>query len=183
MKVWEFKQERKELSIIFLFFSCLFWGGQLVVFEFLLQTILKPELWELPLAWVFLHPEASLCCFLQVVPKPLTSAAQVVAAPQTQQRLIMPAIQPNLTNLPLGTVLAPAPGGGNMGYAVLPAQYVTQVSGASLQVRSSRAFWVKPSIFILIFQLQQSPFVTLASSSGFQASSGMQTQAKLPLNG
>ncbi|XP_024154363.1 protein lin-54 homolog [Oryzias melastigma] len=93
----------------------------------------------------------------QVVPKPLTSAAQVVAAPQTQQRLIMPAIQPNLTNLPLGTVLAPAPGGGNMGYAVLPAQYVTQ--------------------------LQQSPFVTLASSSGFQASSGMQTQAKLPLNG
>uniref|UniRef100_A0A3P9MBG1 Lin-54 DREAM MuvB core complex component n=1 Tax=Oryzias latipes TaxID=8090 RepID=A0A3P9MBG1_ORYLA len=93
----------------------------------------------------------------QVVPKPLTSSAQVVATPQTQQRLIMPAIQPNLTNLPLGTVLAPAPGGGNMGYAVLPAQYVAQ--------------------------LQQSPFVTLASSSGFQASSGMQTQAKLPLNG
>ncbi|KAL0182201.1 hypothetical protein M9458_021576, partial [Cirrhinus mrigala] len=58
----------------------------------------------------------------QVVPKPLT---------QTPQRLIMPAthlpqIQPNLTNLPPGTVLAPAHGSGNMGYAVLPAPYVTQ---------------------------------------------------------
>ena len=67
---------------------------------------------------------------LQVAPKPLAAAAQV--APQTQQRLIMPAtpltqIQPNFTNLPPGTVLTPAPGGGNVGYAVVPAQYVTQV--------------------------------------------------------
>ncbi|XP_034564847.1 protein lin-54 homolog isoform X2 [Notolabrus celidotus] len=97
----------------------------------------------------------------QVAPKPLTSAA-VVTTTQTQQRLIMPAtplpqIQPNFANLPPGTVLAPAPGGGNMGYAVVPAQYVTQI--------------------------QQSPFVTLASSSGFAASTGVQTQAKLPLNG
>ncbi|CAK6954608.1 protein lin-54 homolog [Scomber scombrus] len=98
----------------------------------------------------------------QVVPKPLTSATQVVTTNQTQQRLIMPAtplpqIQPNFTNLPPGTVLAPAPGGGNVGYAVVPAQYVTQ--------------------------LQQSPFVTLASSSGFPPSTGIQTQARLPLNG
>uniref|UniRef100_A0A7N6A5V7 CRC domain-containing protein n=1 Tax=Anabas testudineus TaxID=64144 RepID=A0A7N6A5V7_ANATE len=98
----------------------------------------------------------------QVAPKPLTSAAQVVTTTQTQQRLIMPAtplpqIQPNFTNLPPGTVLAPAPGGGNVGYAVVPAQYVTQ--------------------------LQQSPFVTLASSSGFPAATGIQTQARLPLNG
>ncbi|XP_033845416.1 protein lin-54 homolog [Periophthalmus magnuspinnatus] len=98
----------------------------------------------------------------QVAPKPLTTTAQVVSTPQTQQRLIMPAtplpqIQPNFTNLPPGTVLAPAPGAGNVGYAVVPAQYVTQ--------------------------LQQTPFVTLASSSGFQASSSIQTQARLPLNG
>ncbi|XP_028274335.1 protein lin-54 homolog [Parambassis ranga] len=98
----------------------------------------------------------------QVAPKPLTSAAQVVTTPQTQQRLIMPAtplpqIQPNFTNLPPGTVLAPAPGGGNVGYAVVPAQYVTQ--------------------------LQQSPFVTLASSTSFPAAAGIQTQARLPLNG
>lgn len=97
----------------------------------------------------------------QMAPKPLTSAA-VVTTTQTQQRLIMPAtplpqIQPNFTSLPPGTVLAPAPGGGNVGYAVVPAQYVTQ--------------------------LQQTPFVTLASSSGFPASTGVQTQAKLPLNG
>ncbi|XP_044030843.1 protein lin-54 homolog [Siniperca chuatsi] len=97
----------------------------------------------------------------QVAPKPLTSAA-VVTSTQTQQRLIMPAtplpqIQPNFTNLPPGTVLAPAPGGGNVGYAVVPAQYVTQ--------------------------LQQSPFVTLASSSGFPASTAIQTQARLPING
>uniref|UniRef100_A0A8D3DQY4 Lin-54 DREAM MuvB core complex component n=1 Tax=Scophthalmus maximus TaxID=52904 RepID=A0A8D3DQY4_SCOMX len=97
----------------------------------------------------------------QVAPKPLTSAAQVVTTTQTQQRLIMPAtplpqIQPNFTNLPPGTVLAPAPGGGNVGYAVVPAQYVTQ--------------------------LQQSPFVTLAST-GFTAAPGIQTQARLPLNG
>ncbi|XP_075932830.1 protein lin-54 homolog [Anarhichas minor] len=97
----------------------------------------------------------------QMVPKPLTSAT-VVTTTQTQQRLIMPAtplpqIQPNFTNLPPGTVLAPAPGGGNVGYAVVPAQYVTQ--------------------------LQQTPFVTLASSSGFPQSTGIQTQARLPLNG
>ncbi|XP_068430466.1 protein lin-54 homolog [Clinocottus analis] len=95
----------------------------------------------------------------QMAPKPLTST---IAATQPQQRLIMPAtplpqIQPNFTNLPPGTVLAPAPGGGNVGYAVVPAQYVTQ--------------------------LQQTPFVTLASSSGFPASTGIQTQARLPLNG
>ncbi|KAM3873868.1 protein lin-54 homolog [Diretmus argenteus] len=98
----------------------------------------------------------------QVVPKPMTSTAQVLTTTQTQQRLIMPAtplpqIQPNFTNLPPGTVLAPAPGGGNVGYAVVPAQYVTQ--------------------------LQQSPFVTLASSSGFPTSTSIQTQARLPLNG
>lgn len=97
----------------------------------------------------------------QMAPKSLTSAA-VVTTTQTQQRLIMPAtplpqIQPNFTNLPPGTVLAPAPGGGNMGYAVVPAQYVTQ--------------------------LQQSPFVTLASSSAFTTNTGIQTQARLPLNG
>ncbi|KAK9532245.1 hypothetical protein VZT92_009641 [Zoarces viviparus] len=97
----------------------------------------------------------------QMAPKPLTSST-VVTTTQTQQRLIMPAtplpqIQPNFTNLPPGTVLAPAPGGGNVGYAVVPAQYVTQ--------------------------LQQTPFVTLASSSGFPASTGVQTQARLPLNG
>ncbi|KAM8743041.1 protein lin-54 homolog isoform 1-T2 [Acanthopagrus schlegelii] len=97
----------------------------------------------------------------QVAPKPLTSAT-VVTTTQTQQRLIMPAtplpqIQPNFTNLPPGTVLAPAPGGGNVGYAVVPAQYVTQ--------------------------LQQPPFVTLSSSPSFPASTGVQTQARLPLNG
>ncbi|TDH02346.1 hypothetical protein EPR50_G00171930 [Perca flavescens] len=97
----------------------------------------------------------------QMAPKPLTSAA-VVTTTQTQQRLIMPAtplpqIQPNFTNLPPGTVLAPAPGGGNVGYAVVPAQYVTQ--------------------------LQQAPFVTLASSSGYPTSTAIQTQARLPLNG
>ncbi|KAH0512931.1 Protein lin-54-like protein [Microtus ochrogaster] len=67
----------------------------------------------------------------QVVPKPINSTSQIVTTSQPQQRLIMPAtplpqIQPNLTNLPPGTVLAPAPGTGNVGYAVLPAQYVTQ---------------------------------------------------------
>ncbi|KAJ8261190.1 hypothetical protein COCON_G00169130 [Conger conger] len=98
----------------------------------------------------------------QVVAKPLTSSPQVVTTNQTQQRLIMPAtplpqIQPNLTNLPPGTVLAPAPGAGNMGYAVLPAQCFTQ--------------------------LQQSTFVTLASSSSFSTPTGVQSQARLPLNG
>ncbi|CAL9682338.1 unnamed protein product [Knipowitschia caucasica] len=97
----------------------------------------------------------------QVAPKPLTTTAQI-STPQTQQRLIMPAtplpqIQPNFTNLPPGTVLAPAPGAGNVGYAVVPAQYVTQ--------------------------LQQTPFVTIASSSAYPAPSSIQTQARLPLNG
>lgn len=78
-------------------------------------------------------------CFvllLKVVPKPINPTPQIVASGQPQQRLIMPAaplpqIQPNLTNLPPGTVLAPAPGTGNVGYAVLPAQYVTQVRGGN----------------------------------------------------
>ncbi|XP_038598431.1 protein lin-54 homolog [Tachyglossus aculeatus] len=98
----------------------------------------------------------------QVVPKPINSASQIVTTSQPQQRLIMPAtplpqIQPNLTNLPPGTVLAPAPGTGNVGYAVLPAQYVTQ--------------------------LQQSSYVSLASNTGFSGTSSIQTQARLPFNG
>ncbi|XP_069341663.1 protein lin-54 homolog isoform X2 [Eulemur rufifrons] len=98
----------------------------------------------------------------QVVPKPLNPTSQIVTTSQPQQRLIMPAtplpqIQPNLTNLPPGTVLAPAPGTGNVGYAVLPAQYVTQ--------------------------LQQSSYVSIASNSNFTATSGIQTQARLPFNG
>ncbi|KAM6159522.1 protein lin-54 homolog isoform 2-T2 [Erethizon dorsatum] len=98
----------------------------------------------------------------QVVPKPINPASQIVTSSQPQQRLIMPAtplpqIQPNLTSLPPGTVLAPAPGTGNVGYAVLPAQYVTQ--------------------------LQQSSYVSIASSSAFAGTSGVQTQARLPLNG
>ncbi|KAM9820798.1 protein lin-54 homolog [Neosynchiropus ocellatus] len=95
----------------------------------------------------------------QVVPKPLTSAAQVVTTSQSQQRLIMPAtplpqIQPSFTNLPPGTVLAPAPGGGNVGYTV---QYVTQV--------------------------QQSQFVAHSGSTNFSTPTGVQTPARLPLNG
>lgn len=79
---------------------------------------------------IFFFHEVLLC--FQVVPKPLNPTSQIVTTSQPQQRLIMPAtplpqIQPNLTNLPPGTVLAPAPGTGNVGYAVLPAQYVTQV--------------------------------------------------------
>uniref|UniRef100_A0A8C6QT57 Protein lin-54 homolog n=1 Tax=Nannospalax galili TaxID=1026970 RepID=A0A8C6QT57_NANGA len=98
----------------------------------------------------------------QVVPKPMNSTSQIVTTSQPQQRLIMPAtplpqIQPNLTNLPPGTVLAPAPGTGNVGYAVLPAQYVTQ--------------------------LQQSSYVSIASNSNFTGTSGTQTQARLPFNG
>ncbi|XP_059242225.1 protein lin-54 homolog isoform X5 [Mustela nigripes] len=98
----------------------------------------------------------------QVVPKPINPTPQIVASSQPQQRLIMPAaplpqIQPNLTNLPPGTVLAPAPGTGNVGYAVLPAQYVTQ--------------------------LQQSSYVSIASSSSFTGTPGIQTQARLPFNG
>ncbi|XP_073897975.1 protein lin-54 homolog isoform X3 [Castor canadensis] len=98
----------------------------------------------------------------QVVPKPINPASQIVTTSQPQQRLIMPAtplpqIQPNLTNLPPGTVLAPAPGTGNVGYAVLPAQYVTQ--------------------------LQQSSYVSIASNSNFTGTTGIQTQARLPFNG
>ncbi|XP_055568658.1 protein lin-54 homolog isoform X5 [Falco biarmicus] len=98
----------------------------------------------------------------QVVPKPINPASQIVTTSQPQQRLIMPAtplpqIQPNLTNLPPGTVLAPAPGTGNVGYAVLPAQYVTQ--------------------------LQQSSYVSIASNTGFTGTSSIQSQARLPFNG
>nr|XP_054489909.1 protein lin-54 homolog isoform X2 [Agelaius phoeniceus] len=98
----------------------------------------------------------------QVVPKPINSTSQIVTTSQPQQRLIMPAtplpqIQPNLTNLPPGTVLAPAPGTGNVGYAVLPAQYVTQ--------------------------LQQSSYVSIASNTGFTGTSSVQSQARLPFNG
>ncbi|XP_069781553.1 protein lin-54 homolog isoform X2 [Narcine bancroftii] len=97
-----------------------------------------------------------------VIPKPITGTTQMVTTSQPQQRLIMPAtalpqIQPNLTNLPPGTVLAPAPGAGNMGYAVLPAQYVTQ--------------------------LQQTSYVSISSNNGFSGTSNIQTQAKLPING
>uniref|UniRef100_A0A8C1X8Z4 Lin-54 DREAM MuvB core complex component n=1 Tax=Cyprinus carpio TaxID=7962 RepID=A0A8C1X8Z4_CYPCA len=107
-------------------------------------------------------PIVSAQSIKQVVPKPLTSAAQVVTTSQTPQRLIMPAthlpqIQPNLTNLPPGTVLTPAHGSGNMGYAVLPAPYVTQIP--------------------------QSAFVTLTSSSTFSTATPIQTQARLSLNG
>ncbi|XP_054846067.1 protein lin-54 homolog isoform X3 [Eublepharis macularius] len=98
----------------------------------------------------------------QVAPKPVNTTSQIVTTSQPQQRLIMPAtplpqIQPNLTNLPPGTVLAPAPGTGNMGYAVLPAQYVTQ--------------------------LQQSSYVSIASNTGLSGTSSIQTQARLPFNG
>ncbi|NXR69518.1 LIN54 protein, partial [Rhadina sibilatrix] len=98
----------------------------------------------------------------QVVPKPINSTSQIVTTSQPQQRLIMPAtplpqIQPNLTNLPPGTVLAPAPGTGNVGYAVLPAQYVTQ--------------------------LQQQSYVSIASNTGFTGTSTVQSQARLPFNG
>ncbi|XP_026129102.1 protein lin-54 homolog [Carassius auratus] len=107
-------------------------------------------------------PIVSAQSIKQVVPKPLASAAQVVTTSQTPQRLIMPAthlpqIQPNLTNLPPGTVLTPAHGSGNMSYAVLPAPYVTQIS--------------------------QSAFVTLTSSSTFSTATPIQTQARLSLNG
>ncbi|KAL4679584.1 hypothetical protein H8959_009234 [Pygathrix nigripes] len=107
-------------------------------------------------------PIVSAQAVKQVVPKPINPASQIVTTSQPQQRLIMPAtplpqIQPNLTNLPPGTVLAPAPGTGNVGYAVLPAQYVTQ--------------------------LQQSSYVSIASNSTFTGTSGIQTQARLPFNG
>ncbi|XP_074252472.1 protein lin-54 homolog isoform X3 [Saimiri boliviensis] len=107
-------------------------------------------------------PIVSAQAVKQVVPKPINSTSQIVTTSQPQQRLIMPAtplpqIQPNLTNLPPGTVLAPAPGTGNVGYAVLPAQYVTQ--------------------------LQQSSYVSIASNSTFTGTSGIQTQARPPFNG
>ncbi|CAG05282.1 unnamed protein product, partial [Tetraodon nigroviridis] len=115
----------------------------------------------------------------QVAPKPLTSAA-VVATTQTQQRLIMPAtplpqIQPNFTNLPPGTVLAQAPGGANVGYAIVPAQYVTQL-------------YSRINLFACMYlgalcHIQQPPFVTLASSSSFSTSTSVQSQARMPLNG
>ncbi|XP_044160531.1 protein lin-54 homolog [Bufo gargarizans] len=93
----------------------------------------------------------------QVAPKPVN--APIVTTSQPQQRLLMPAtplaqIQPNLTNLP---VLTPAPGTGNVGYAVLPAQYVTQ--------------------------LQQSSYVSIASNAGMSGTQGSQNQTRLPLNG
>ncbi|KAM8940092.1 protein lin-54 homolog isoform 3-T3 [Pelodytes ibericus] len=98
----------------------------------------------------------------QVAPKPLNSSSQIVTTSQPQQRLLMPAtplaqIQPNLTNLPPGTVLAPAPGTGNVGYAVLPAQYVTQ--------------------------LQQSSYVSIASNAGLPGTPNTQNQPRVPLNG
>ncbi|KAM9027017.1 protein lin-54 homolog isoform 3-T4 [Guaruba guarouba] len=98
----------------------------------------------------------------QMVPKPINPTSQRVTTSQPQQRLIMPAtplpqIQPNLTNLPPGTVLAPAPGTGNVGYAVLPAQYVTQ--------------------------LQQSSYVSIASNTGFTGTPCIQSQAGLQFNG
>nr|XP_033818644.1 protein lin-54 homolog isoform X2 [Geotrypetes seraphini] len=97
----------------------------------------------------------------QVAPKPVNTSS-IVTTSQPQQRLIMPAtplpqIQPNLTNFPPGTVLAPAPGAGSLGYAVLPAQYVTQ--------------------------LPQSTYVPIASSAGFTGTSSIQTQARIPFNG
>ncbi|XP_040273990.1 protein lin-54 homolog [Bufo bufo] len=93
----------------------------------------------------------------QVAPKPVN--APIVTTSQPQQRLLMPAtpltqIQPNLTNLP---VLTPAPGTGNLGYAVLPAQYVTQ--------------------------FQQSSYVSIASNAGMSGTQGSQNQTRLPLNG
>ncbi|XP_013844894.1 protein lin-54 homolog isoform X6 [Sus scrofa] len=107
-------------------------------------------------------PLVSAQAVKQVVPKPINPTSQIVTTSQPQQRLIMPAtplpqIQPNLTNLPPGTVLAPAPGTGNVGYAVLPAQYVTQ--------------------------LQQSSYVSIASSSNFTGTPAIQSQARLPFNG
>ncbi|XP_073453955.1 protein lin-54 homolog isoform X2 [Aquarana catesbeiana] len=98
----------------------------------------------------------------QVAPKPINAPSQIVTTSQPQQRLLMPAtplaqIQPNLTNLPPGTVLTPAPGTGNVGYAVLPAQYVTQ--------------------------LQQSSYVSIASNAGLSATQSSQNQPRGPLNG
>ncbi|CAJ0958299.1 unnamed protein product [Ranitomeya imitator] len=93
----------------------------------------------------------------QVAPKPVNP--NLVTTSQPQQRLLMPAtplaqIQPNLTNLP---VLTPAPGTGNMGYAVVPAQYVTQ--------------------------LQQSSYVSIASNAGMSGAQSSQNQPRVPLNG
>ncbi|XP_043917286.1 protein lin-54 homolog isoform X2 [Protopterus annectens] len=95
----------------------------------------------------------------QVVPKPINSTTQMVTTSQPQQRHIMPAtilpqIQPSLTSLPPGTVLT---GAGNVGYAVLPAQYVTQ--------------------------LPQSAYVSIASNTAFTATTGIQTQSRLQFNG
>ncbi len=90
----------------------------------------------------------------QVVPKSFTSGAQVVTNSQTPQRLIMPAthlpqIQPSITNLPPGTVLTPAHGSGNMGYAVLPAPYVTQVCMSVME----QDVWVWLDVFVVLSHL------------------------------
>ncbi|KAL8206377.1 UNVERIFIED_CONTAM: Protein lin-54, partial [Gekko kuhli] len=123
----------------------------------------------------------------QVAPKPVNTTSQIVTTSQPQQRLIMPAtplpqIQPNLTNLPPGTVLAPAPGTGNMGYAVLPAQYVTQ----SLQSSDTKKYQLQyGNLWELagFDLLQQSSYVSIASNSGLSGTSSIQTQARLPFNG
>lgn len=133
----------------------------------------------------------------QVAPKPLTSTT-VVGTTQTQQRLIMPAtplpqIQHNFTNLS-SAVLAQAPGGGNVGYTVLPAQYVTQVRAPSSSPPPSptltshlpsmtRNECVSSSIERDGPQLPQPQFVTPATSSSFPAAPAVQTPARLPLNG
>lgn len=44
-------------------------------------------------------------------------------------------------------------------------------------------FYLFPVMFSASLQLQQPPFVTLSSSPSFPASTGVQTQARLPLNG
>ncbi|MBN3272351.1 LIN54 protein, partial [Polyodon spathula] len=90
-------------------------------------------------------PIVSAHTMKQVVPKSLNANSQIVSTP-SQQRLIMPAtslpqIQPNLTNLPPGTVLTPAPGSGNVGYAVLPAQYVTQATPAVSLCDLGKQYW------------------------------------------
>ncbi|XP_075717315.1 protein lin-54 homolog [Rhinoderma darwinii] len=91
---------------------------------------------------------------------PKTINTPIVTTSQPQQRLLMPAtplaqIQPNLTNLP---VLTPAPGSGNLGYAVLPAQYVTQ-------------------------QFPHSSYVSIASNAVLSGTQNSQNQPRVPLNG
>lgn len=103
-----------------------------------------------------------------MAPKPLTSAA-VVSTTQTQQRLIMPAtplpqIQPNFTNLP-SAVLAPAPGGGNVGYAVVPAQYVTQVGGVFIVVFLFCFGSTFPLNYLICMCFIYFPLLTISSSA------------------